>query len=320
MSETSVFLIPGIGGSILANGADPTDRNEVWNARFRTYFDGDQVLPRSNSTEISCRSASSLTSALIPGWLHHFHGSGRSGDGFEGPGWTRAIRRSAIWRRMRVLFSLDFGAESLQPPSAFIQRSEAPLEALGATYDDARVVLIGHSMGGSWLAAATAEDEQRTHTILTLGSPHEAPPKAVAFATSGISVGDSARTRSIASSRRGPGCTTSPTYAGVLDTRTQARVRLQTSSWPDRRPSRARSRCSAIEITAAWQNMPHKGADAGAAGAKGTFTLVGPVAVADRCCRRRRPRAPVQTAHQRPRGRVGGDGIDALADFGFQAT
>jgi pimeloyl-ACP methyl ester carboxylesterase len=258
-----VFVIPGIGGSILANGADPTDRNEVWNAQLPNLLQT-ALSPASLELDRDLVPIGLIPDiGVIPGWSI-IHGYGtlrrRLAKG------TRLDTGDPALRDLDadvVLFPYDFRRGIVAAAERLHSEVEARLETLGATDDDARVVLIGHSMGGlvARYYCGPLGGWRRTRTILTLGSPHRGAPKAVAFATSGISVGQfraDAFNRVVAT---WPGLyDLFPTYAGVLDTRTQARVRLSDLELAER-ATIARAQSMHDEITAAWRDIPREGTE-----------------------------------------------------------
>ncbi len=165
----------------------PMFHNECWfNGRMRKAQQGYSLHAFSDASSRSECKDGTLLVVYIPG----------SGGSFsQGRSLGQAIAREG---GCVDLFSLDFGGERAVTAGARALQSQVDftllaLDALHRQLPQARITLVGHSLGGviaraaasAWLNGCSHNrTEQRALAgIITLATPHAAPPLAVSFDT-----------------------------------------------------------------------------------------------------------------------------------------
>lgn len=259
------IFVPGIGGSVLCDSADPGSRSVVWDASI------------ANLLHVARR-----PEALVPDAARPLVPVGLVGDAGVLPGWNIIHGYTKVERGLRALddpeidvgdpaltnldarvlfFPYDFRLGVVAAAERLHDEIERRLEHLGASSEDPRVVLVGHSMGGlvARYYMGALGGWTRVRSLITLGTPHRGAPKAARIATKGVRVGPVRLGPLSDVVASWPGLyDLLPTYEGVLDTRTGERKYLSDLPIPIALQA-GRSRAMHDDITEAWAALPRSG-------------------------------------------------------------
>jgi hypothetical protein len=191
-----VVVVPGIGGSVLAQSGRRSDPDSVvWDAGFAALARLGTSPRRLSLAESGDVVPAGLVRSrtLLPGWTvlpgydRLLGALGRMpGAVLDTGDPARRVAGANV-----VAFGYDFRRSIVDSAEKLAGDVADRLEKLGWSWEPGRVIVVGDSMGGLvaryWVACL--DGWRVCRSLITLGTPHRGAPKALAWLTGGVRIG-----------------------------------------------------------------------------------------------------------------------------------